>query len=62
MYWISDLEDPEADPAAQAMPTDVNRASSAAASAGTIWSGSVAVSSGVIDAASTPRPPATPTR
>ena len=36
----------------------MNRASSAAASAGTIWSGSVSVSSWVIDAARIPMPPA----
>ena len=43
-------------PAAQAIPNEVNRASSAAARAGTIWSGSVSVSSCVIDAARIPMP------
>ncbi len=58
MYWISDSMIPRPIPAAHAIPNEVNRASSAAASAGTIWSGSVSVSSWVIDAARIPMPPA----
>jgi hypothetical protein len=50
---------PSARPTAQAIPKDVKRAKSAAASAGTICSGSVCQSRAVIDAASTPIPPAT---
>ena len=57
-YWISDSMIPSPIPAAQAIPNEVKRASSAAASAGTIWSGSVSVSSWVIDAARMPIPPA----
>jgi hypothetical protein len=59
-YWISESMTPRPIPAAQAIPNEVNRASSAAASAGTIWSGSVSVSSWVIDAARIPMPPAMP--
>ena len=46
-------------PAAHAMPNDVKFASSAAASAGTMTSGSTCASSWVSDAAMTPTPPAT---
>ena len=50
---------PIARPTAQAIQKEVNRAKSAAASAGTTWSGSDVGSSCVIEAARTPRPPAT---
>jgi hypothetical protein len=46
-------------PAAQAIPNEVKRANSAAASAGTICSGSVTESSCTSEAASTPTVPAT---
>ena len=46
-------------PAADAIANEVSRASSAAASAGTTWSGSEIGSSWVIDAARTPMDPAT---
>ena len=49
---------PIARPTRQAIQNDVNRAKSAAVSAGTTWSGSACGSSCVIDAASTPSPPA----
>ena len=45
-------------PVAQAIPNEVKRASSAAASAGTICSGRVMESSWVIEAARIPNPPA----
>ena len=57
-YWISEPMIPRPIPAAHAIPNEVKPASSAAASAGTICSGSVSVSSCVIDAARIPMPPA----
>jgi hypothetical protein len=57
-YSISEYRMPMPRPTAQAIPNEVNRASSAAASAGTIWSGSVVESSWVIEAARIPTPPA----
>ena len=50
---------PIAEPDEQAIQNDVNRANSAAASAGTTRSGSACGSSCVIEAARTPSPPAT---
>ena len=50
---------PIASPTAAAIQNDVKRANSAAVSAGTTWSGSDVESSCVIEAASTPSPPAT---
>ena len=49
---------PIARPTSAAIQKDVKRANSAAASAGTTWSGSDVGSSCVIEAARTPRPPA----
>ena len=57
-YWSSEPMIPRPIPAAHAIPNEVKPAISAAASAGTIWSGSVSVSSCVIDAARIPMPPA----
>ena len=49
---------PIARPTRQAIQNDVNRAKSAAVSAGTTWRGSACGSSCTIEAASTPSPPA----
>jgi hypothetical protein len=57
-YWMSEAMIPSAIPATQAIPNEVKRARRAAASAGTICSGRVSVSSWVIDAARIPTPPA----
>ena len=49
---------PIARPTRQAIQNEVNRAKSAAVSAGTTWSGSACGSSWTIEAARTPSPPA----